>query len=270
MSKRKGGFVELFYSNIMPKIYGIGASIVILGALFKINHYPGADLMLVIGLTTEAIIFFFSAFEPKHKEPDWAKVYPELAEDYDGAGLVAESSNGSVSKQLDHLLESAKIGPELIDSLGKGFNNLSTSVDKMSDLSDAAVATDEYTQNVKSASQSLVDMNRSYGATVEAMSEMTTASEDARQYHEQVQNVTKNLGALNAVYEMELQDANNHLKAMNKFYANISTAMDSMAEASQQSEQFKSQLSNLTGNLTRLNTVYGNMLTAMQGPSQQG
>ncbi len=265
MSKRKGGFVELFYSSIMPKIYGIGASIVILGALFKINHYPGADLMLVIGLTTEAIIFFFSAFEPKHSEPDWAKVYPELSDEYDGDGLVAESSNGSVSKQLDHLLESAKIGPELIDSLGKGFNNLSDSVDKMSDLSDAAVATDEYTQNVKSASQSLVDMNRSYGATVEAMSEMTTASEDARHYHEQVQNVTKNLGALNAVYEMELQDANNHLKAMNKFYANISTAMDSMAEASQQSEQFKAQLSNLTGNLTRLNTVYGNMLTAMQG-----
>lgn len=268
MSKRKGGFVELFYSAIMPKIYGIGASIVILGALFKINHYPGADLMLVIGLTTEAIIFFFSAFEPKHKEPDWAKVYPELAEDYDGDGLVAEGSNGSVSKQLDHLLESAKIGPELIDSLGKGFHHLSDSVGRMADLSDAAVATDEYTQNVKSASQSLVDMNRSYGATVEAMSEMTTASEDAKRYHEEVQNVTKNLGALNAVYELELQDANNHLKAMNKFYANISTAMDSMAEASQQSEHFKAQLTNLTGNLTRLNTVYGNMLTAMQGPSR--
>jgi gliding motility-associated protein GldL len=265
MSKRKGGFVELFYSAIMPKIYGIGASIVILGALFKINHYPGADLMLVIGLTTEAIIFFFSAFEPKHKEPDWAKVYPELAEDYDGDGLVAEGSNGSVSKQLDHLLESAKIGPELIDSLGRGFHNLSDSVDKMSDLSNAALATDEYTQNVKSASQSLVDMNRSFGTTIEAMSEMTTASEDARQYHEQVQDITKNLGALNAVYELELQDANNHLKAMNKFYGNIATAMDSMAEASQQSEQFKSQLSNLTGNLTRLNSVYGNMLTAMQG-----
>ena len=265
MSKRKGGFSELFYTSLMPKIYGIGASIVILGALFKINHYPGADLMLIIGLTTEAVIFFFSAFEPKHNEPDWVKVYPELSEEYDGQGLVAEGTNGSVSKQLDHLLESAKIGPELIDSLGKGFHNLSESVDNMSDLSEAAVATEEYTQNVKSASQSLVDMNRSYGATVEALSEMTTASEGARQYHEQVQTVTKNLGALNAVYELELQDANSHLKAMNKFYANISTAMDSMAEASQQSEQFKTQLSNLTGNLTRLNTVYGNMLTAMKG-----
>ena len=265
MSKRKGGFVELFYSSIMPKIYGIGASIVILGALFKINHYPGADLMLVIGLTTEAIIFFFSAFEPKHKEPDWAKVYPELADDYEGEGLIAATDNGSVSKQLDHMLESAKIGPELIDSLGKGFNNLSDSVAKMSDLSDAAVATDEYAENVKTASASLVDMNRSYGQTVTAMAEMTTASEDARKYHEQVKTVTDNLESLNAVYELELQDANNHLKAMNKFYANVSTAMDSMAEASQQSEQFKSQLSTLTGNLTRLNSVYGNMLTAMKG-----
>lgn len=265
MSKRKGGFVELFYSSIMPKIYGIGASIVIVGALFKINHYPGADLMLVIGLGTEALIFFFSAFEPKHNEPDWAKVYPELADEYEGEGLAAAGTNGSVSKQLDHMLESAKIGPELIDSLGKGFTNLSDSVAHMSDLSDAAFATDEYAQNVKTASASLVDMNRSYGATVDAMAEMTTASEDAKHYHEQVQNVTKNLGALNAVYELELQDANNHLKAMNKFYANISTAMDSMAEASQQSEQFKSQLSTLTGNLTRLNSVYGNMLNAMKG-----
>jgi len=94
---------------------------------------------------------------------------------------------------------------------------------------------------------------------------MTTASEDAQKYHEQVKTVTDNLQSLNAVYELELQDANNHLKAMNKFYANVSTAMDSMAEASQQSEHFKSQLSTLTGNLTRLNSVYGNMLTAMKG-----
>ncbi|MGI9545136.1 MAG: gliding motility protein GldL [Cyclobacteriaceae bacterium] len=266
MSKKKGGFMALFYSSIMPKIYGIGAAVVILGALFKINHYPGADLMLLIGLSTEAVIFFFSAFEPSHAEPDWAKVYPELADDFEGEGLAAvNGSNGSVSKKLDHMLESAKIGPELIDSLGQGFNNLSDSVSKMSDLSNAAVATDEYAENVKSASQSLIDMNKSYGATVDAMAEMTSASQDAKEYHSQVQNVTKNLGALNAVYEMELTDANNHIKAMNKFYANISHAMESMSEASRESENFKHQLTALTGNLTNLNTVYGNMLTAMKG-----
>jgi len=83
MAKKKGGFGALLYETIMPKIYGIGASVVIVGALFKIEHWTGADQMLIIGLTTEAVIFFLSAFEPKHPETDWSKVYPELAEDYE-------------------------------------------------------------------------------------------------------------------------------------------------------------------------------------------
>jgi len=73
------------------------------------------------------------------------------------------------------------------------------------------------------------------------------------------------LGALNAVYEMELQDANNHLKAMNKFYSNLSIAMENMSEASRDTHQFKQELSKLTGNLAALNNVYGNMLAAMRG-----
>lgn len=268
MSKNKGGFKELFYSDIMPKIYGIGASVVIIGAMFKILHYPGADLMLVVGLTTEAVIFFFSAFEPKHSDPDWSKVYPELSEDYDGSTAIVRKNgedNGSVAKKLDHMLESSKIGPELIESLGKGMRSLSDSALKISTVGNASLATEEYANNVKAASKSLVDMNKSYATTVSAMSEMAEASKDAKEYHAQVQSVTKNLGALNAVYEMELQDVNSHLKSMNKFYGNISTAMESMAEASRETEQFKGELSKLTSNLTSLNSVYGSMLTAMKG-----
>ena len=97
------------------------------------------------------------------------------------------------------------------------------------------------------------------------MSGMADAATDAKEYHAQVQNLTKNLGSLNAVYEMELQDANNHLKAMNKFYGNLSSAMGNMAEASKDTDQFKNQLAKLSGNLTQLNGVYGNMLTAMKG-----
>lgn len=270
MSRKKGGFVELLYSSIMPKVYGIGAAVVIVGALFKILHLPGANEMLFIGLSTEAIIFFLSAFEPKHAEPDWTKVYPELAEDYSGepvnrAALATTNNGASVSKQLDKMLESNKIGPELIQSLGQGMQSLATSAKQMGTLSNASVATEEYATNVRQASKSLIDMNKSYGATVNAMSEMANASKDAKEYHNQVVSVTKNLGALNAVYEMELQDANSHVKAMNKFYSSISTAMESMAQASKESEQFKKELASLTSNLTSLNNVYGNMLTAMRG-----
>src|SRR5690606_12516500 len=195
----KGGFKELFYTSIMPKIYGIGAAVVIIGAMFKILHYPGADLMLVVGLTTEAVIFFFSSFEPKHNDPDWSKVYPELADDYEGGhGMMRRpgtDGNGSVTKKLDHMLESSKIGPELIDSLGRGMKSLSESATKISTLGNASLATEEYANNVKAASKSLVDMNKSYATTVSAMSEMANASKDAKEYHSQVQNVTKNLGA---------------------------------------------------------------------------
>jgi len=279
MSKRQGGFKELLYSSIMPKIYGIGASVVIVGALFKIQHYPGAGVMLGLGLGTEAVIFFLSAFEPKHDDPDWSRVYPELADDFEGGSsrpLPTSTGGKSPTAELDNALTKAKIGPELMESLGKGMQNLASSASKMNNLADAAVATDEYAKNVKSASKSLIDMNKSYGSTVNAMAEMADASKDAKEYHTQVQSVTKNLGALNAVYEMELTDANSHLKAMNKFYSNVSDAMDSMSEAAKETAAFKTELSKLTSNLTSLNNVYGSMLTAMRGgsgsssPSQQG
>ncbi len=246
----------------MPKIYGIGAAIVIVGAMFKILHLEGGGLMLGIGLTTEAIIFFLSAFEPRHQEPDWSLVYPELA----GGAQVSRKaiSNGSTSQKLDAMLESGKVGPELIDSLGRGMKNLSESVGKMSDLSNAAVATNEYATNVQQASKSMVDMNKSYATTVSAMNEMAGASKDAKEYHTQVQTVTKNLASLNAVYEMELHDANSHLKSMNKFYTNLSGAMENVAQASKDAEQFKNNFSSLNGNIASLNKVYGNMLTAMR------
>lgn len=269
MSRKKGGFQAMLFSTIMPKVYGIGGAVVIVGALFKILHWPGANFMLIVGLGTEAIIFFLSAFEPPHADPDWSKVYPELADDYAGAPVnraaIATSDSGSVTRKLDQMLESNKIGPELIQSLGQGMQSLASSAKQMGSLSNAAVATEEYANNVRQASKSLVDMNKSYGATVTAMGEMANASKDAKEYHNQVQVVTKNLGALNAVYEMELQDANSHVKAMNKFYSSISTAMESMSQASKESEQFKKELSSLTSNLSSLNNVYGNMLTAMRG-----
>ncbi len=271
MSSKKGGFVELLFTTIMPKVYGIGAAVVIVGAMFKILHLPGAGAMLGIGLTTEAIIFFLSAFEPKHAELDWTKVYPELAEDYDGPSAkprIANKQGGkedSVTKKLDHMLESSKIGPELIDNLGKGMKNLATNVSQMSSLSNAAVATEEYSKSVSTASKALLDMNKSYATTANAMADMANASKDAKEYHTQVQNITKNLGALNAVYEMELQDANSHLKAMNKFYSNVASVMESMEKAGRGSEKFSTELQKLTGNLTSLNSIYGSMLTAMRG-----
>lgn len=263
----KGGFQELLFSTIMPKVYGIGAAIVIIGAMFKILHLPGAAAMLGIGLTTEAVIFFLSAFEPKHKDPDWAKVYPELADDFDGPAKrkpIAPTQPG-IAAEMDQALTQAKVGPELLKSLGDGMRGLADTARKMNSLGEASVATNEYATNMKTASKTLVDMNKSYKMSMEAMSSMSEATQGAKEYHTQVQNVTKSLGALNALYEMELKDSHSHTKALNKFYANVTTALEGMAEAGKETAAFQSELNKLTSNISNLNNVYGNMLTAMKG-----
>ena len=264
----KGSFL---YDTLMPKIYGLGAAVVIIGALFKIQHWEGADIMLIIGLSTEAVIFALSAFQPQSKEHDWSLVYPELSEGYDpstGNKSLADNSAKGLTMKLDDMLKNANVTPEALTNLGQGLNRLSTTTSQLSQLGEATNVTDEYTKKVRTAADSLDKINVAYGNTVEAITAMSGATADAKEYHMQVQNVTKNLGALNAVYEMELQDANTHLKSMNQFYGTLSHAMENMTQAGKDTEQFQKQVADLTGNLTSLNRVYGNMLNAMRAPAQ--
>ncbi|WP_200974599.1 gliding motility protein GldL [Echinicola sp. 20G] len=270
MSKNnENSFAHKFYGTIMPKIYGIGAAVVILGAMFKILDWPFASLMIGVGLSTEALIFFLSAFEPKAKEVDWSKVYPELADEAAPAkprkAAVAAVASDNVSQKLDKMLEDGNIGSDLIENLGKGLQNLAKSTEKMGTVADAAVATSEYAENVKTASRTLVDINQSYSKTAAALTEMSSASQEAKEYRDQVVSVTQNLSALNAVYEMELQDANSHVKVLNKFYSNVTAAMEGLNEAGKETETFKAELAKLNKNVSSLNNIYGGMLTAMKG-----
>jgi len=272
MAKKKGGFGALLYETIMPKIYGIGASVVIVGALFKIQHWNGANEMLIIGLSVEAGIFFLSAFEPKHAEVDWSKVYPELAEDYEAPATQTATrisnrpaAGESPLLKIDEMLKTAKVDQNLLDNLGKGLTNLATSASQMNNLSNAAVATNEYAKNVQAASTSLSEMNKSYGVAMTAVKAMSDASKDTSEYHKQVQAVTKNLAALNTIYEMELKDADSHVKNMNKFYESLTGAMQGLSKVGDNTAKFTSELGSLTNNLTALNKVYGSMLTAMKG-----
>ncbi|GAB3172141.1 type IX secretion system motor protein PorL/GldL [Telluribacter humicola] len=272
MAKNNGS--SFFFDKVLPTLYSAGAAVVVLGALFKIQHWEGGSEMLTIGLGTEAVIFALYALQtfaqPVQKDPDWSRVYPELADDYAGAGVttgrtVAVGTGNGLTAGMDKMLSDAKISPEIFENLGKGFRNLSDTVSRMSDLTDATVATNEYAHNVKSASVAINDMNKSYGVAISAMSSMADATRDAQSYREQFQLITKNMGALNAVYELELQDTTKHLKAMNAFYGNLTAAMENMADATKESQVFKNEMSKLTTNISSLNNIYGNMLTAMRG-----
>ena len=144
-----------FFKQLMAKLYGWGASVVILGALFKINHYAYADIMLIVGLGVESLIFFFSAFEPPHVEPDWSLVYPELAGLYGGhkdADKQLFDMPDKITNELDGMLANANINPELIENLGKGLKNLSDNTSKLSDMSRDSIDTDASVKKIQGAS----------------------------------------------------------------------------------------------------------------------
>lgn len=252
------------FKSFMAKLYGFGASIVIVGAMFKILHLPGANFMLGLGLTTEAVIFFFSAFEKPHEEPDWTLVYPELAGmDSHPGGRNAGMSGGSVSQELDKLIEDAKIGPELIQSLGDGLRHFGEKVATISNVTDVAVSSNELSSKLKSASESVETLSQSYMQASSSLGSITSAAGDAKAYQEQMQALAKNLSSLNSMYELELQDSNNHMQALNKFYANMNETAQQFNEAIADAKAYKEEVGKLAKNLASLNSVYGNMLSAM-------
>ncbi len=254
------------FKKFMVKLYGWGAAVVILGALFKIQHYKGAGGMLVLGLTTEAIIFFFSAFEPPHEEVDWSLVYPELAGMQDEDEMDRKKrklAKDPVAQYMDKLLADANIGTDLLESLGTGLKSLGENTSKLADLSDASIATEDYVKNVSKASQSVSDLSNSYTKAAEAVEKLSTSTDDVRVYKDQVISAGKNLAALNAVYELQLQDSTEHLKQTSKFYEGINELMGNLSSSLDDTKKYREEVSMLAKNLSQLNTVYGNMLSAM-------
>ncbi len=252
------------FRTFMARLYGWGASIVIIGALFKIQHYPGAGFFLVLGLGTEAVIFFFSAFEPPHEEIDWSLVYPELAGMHEpGYEKGKKKKIDPVAQALDKMLSDAKIGPDLIQSLGSGLTRLGENTSRLADMTDASAATNEFTQKAKGAAQSLHSLAQSYDKATQVMNDMSSNTEDVKVYNDQLRSAGRNLAAINANYELQLQDSTSHLKQTSKFYEGINQLMENLNSSLDDTRKYKDEVAKLARNLSSLNTVYGNMLSAM-------
>ena len=250
-----------------------GASVVIIGALFKILHIGGimGNYMIGIGLGVEACLFFITGFFPPAPEPAWEKVYPELSDDFTGelpkaSARPVAAAGFSSTAALDKMLVDAKIGPELIESLGNGLRTFGDKVSTISTVADATLATNDFTGKVKLASAGFDQLNGAFGKATTQLVELGESGTASKSYHEQVTALSKNLSALNAVYELELQDSTSHLKSMNKFYQNLSDTMSNFNESMDDSKQFKEEVGKLAKNLSSLNAIYGNMLTAMNQP----
>lgn len=248
-----------------------GATVVIVGLMFKILHWPGATWFIAGGLSAEAILFFLLGFQREEKELDWRRAYPELDEDYDGempkaAKAVPMGDSFSNTAALDAMLSEAKIGPELINSLANGLRTFGDKVNSISRVTDAGDATIAFTNKIKQASASYDNLNTAFEKASANLAEMADSNIDSKSYHEQINKMAKNLTALNAVYELELQDSSNHLKSMNKFYGEMSNTIQNFNESASDSKQFKEEVNRLAKNLSTLNSIYGNMLSAMNQP----
>jgi len=278
------GLSELVHTSkwkaFMAKLYGWGASVVIIGALFKIQHYPMAGLFLAIGLCTEAVIFFFSAFEPLKEEPDWKLVYPQLDPNYSGEdiGFAAVGSGGGGGgaglSQFDKMLANAGITPDVFDKLSQGLKKLTETTNNFNAMGDLAATTNEYAGTIRKANESLMNLSDSVKQTARSMSDTSTVYQaigessrtietGGKSYQEKLEVLNKSLSALNAAYELQLRGANDHVKSSEVIYKGIENMMKDLSGSADDTRKYREQVSKLNENLASLNNVYGNMLAAM-------
>lgn len=218
------------YKVFMSKVYGWGATIVLVGALFKLTHWAGANVLLTIGLLTEAIIFFFSAFEPPHVEPDWSLIYPEFAYAYHGTENTGKTEprakdtttkSTSAIEQLDDMFKKANISEQSLEKLGAGINKLSENASQMAEISNAVAATNEYAKVMRKASESVNTL------------------------------------------EVQLQSSTIVAETNNRLNKTMSEYIEKINISASATETLNHQIADLSKRMTALNAVYGNMLSAM-------
>jgi len=258
------------YRNFMAKVYGMGASVVLIGALMKINHYGGADFAFALGLGTEALIFFLSAFENPHVEPDWSLVHPQLAGMYHpvkGLDSKLNKSTKSAPQRLDEMFEKAKIDQDMIESLGNGLAKFSENTMKMADVTDAAVASKEFANELNSAAQATHNLGRLMEEDVKA----------AGSYSENMNVVNQNIEVLSNAYAQATDVLKGNMDTTEEFAGIVhqtTQSVKSLADSYQRSAEvlsksvealdftaiegdaYNTQLRKIAENMAALNAIY--------------
>jgi gliding motility-associated protein GldL len=197
-------------------VYGLGASVVILGALFKIMHWPFGNAMLIAGLIVEALVFAYSAFEPVDDELDWSLVYPELAggEGRRKEAVVVEEkeAEGMLSKKLDAMLKDAKLDANLMASLGESIRNFEGAAKGIAPTVDSMASQKKYSEELSVAASQMETLNNIYKAQVESASKQAEIN----------QEVAENAGKLKA----QMDSLANNMKSLNNVYGGMLTAMN--------------------------------------------
>jgi gliding motility-associated protein GldL len=242
------------WKNFMAKLYGFGASVVIVGALFKIMHWPFAGPMLICGLGTEAIIFFFSAFEPLHEEVDWTLVYPELAGITDDDEMenykesVTSSRRNVVLEKFENLFEQSSLSPETLEKLGEGFTKLNSTTRNLADISEATAATKSFVSNFKNAAQSLDTITSSYAENSQDLKNSITSLSNT--YTKTAEIIEKTGQEISNQIEKSGSDMSTSYQKLNESIAGYSSNISDGGKA------YSGNIEKMNKSLGELNTLY--------------
>lgn len=259
--------------KIVGYAYGLGAAVVIVGALFKILHLPGASVVLTIGMGTEAFLFALSAFEDPHKEYHWDLVFPQLEGGEGGPIMGAAAPASKAGNSIEDIANAGKLSESDAQKLNEGIRKLSETASQIADVTAAVSASSNYARNMNAASDAisafaatqatLKTSSDSLFASYKTVAEsMANVADDAKGYMQEMQGITKNLSSINASYEMQVKSISSQAEIVEGVNANLNKIGAAMQAASAQTEQFKEQATKLTQQVSSLNNVYGNMLNA--------
>ena len=261
------------FKTFMGYLYGWGASVVMIGAYFKLTHIPGADFMLALGLGIEALIFFMSAFEPQHVEYAWDNVFCELDEEWDGktrtqfattnGGSAASNLTSAEDAMLSKMLEKMNVSEDTFKKLGRGIDKLAENAGQMADISNAMAATTNYAAAMDRATKSIGDFSNAYIQTNQKLSDSLGKLDFSALDGNTIKKVASSMTSLNSIYELQLQGAEQTSAASKKLTETMNKYMDNLNASSQNAGQLNQQLTQLSQRLTALNNVYGGMLSAM-------
>jgi len=263
---------KFWWKNLMHKVQSWGASVVLVGALFKITHWPGATLMLTVGLLTEAFIFFLAGVEPPHEEIDWTLVYPELkvSEEMEDDILSGSSSSGKKVKsgtgsevaipsmeafaKFDEMI--AKAGDDgLFEKLNTGLNKLSDNVLKMNDITDASVATNEFAENVKNATANVSKLSESYQKSSSEFNGV--ASELNNSVKQSAQNLSYSVDSLSDAFSKTQEAVNANKDELKNAYQSLVSSMDlDFSSLADGNKEYNDKISGLNKNLTAINAIF--------------
>ena len=262
------------FKTFMGYLYGWGASVVMVGAYFKLTHIPGADFMLALGLGIEALIFFMSAFEPQHVEYAWDNVFVELDEEWDGktrtqfattnaGGSTASNLTDAEDAMLSKMLEKMNVSEDTFKKLGRGIDKLAENAGQMADITNAMAATTNYAVAMDRATKSIADFSNSYIQTNQKLSDSLGKLDFSALDANTIKKVASSMTSLNSIYELQLQGAEQTSAASKALTETMNKYMDNLNASSQNAGQLNQQLTQLSQRLTALNNVYGGMLSAM-------